>query len=234
MRKKTRLLVGIYILIIVGVVGYYQYALSKFKGIEQVICYQVKKDVTILPGDAITVSVNVVPIMANKNDIPTDYINSQSDIKEKVANTVMYPGDIITAKKIVTNTEYFKDEERYVSLNSKDIDSFAGNDVRPGDIIDILIFDPSTMHYVVKDEYKNIQVLDVKNQDGIRYIEYKGNEFKVQSIYFKMTNALYSKLMTEINNNDSKFTVSIHGNRPTVLREKSNTNSTTTTLNLLK
>lgn len=234
MRKKTRLLVGIFVLIIVGVVGYYQFALSRFRGIEQIICYQVKKGVTILPGDAIAVSVNVVPIMANKNDIPTDYINSQPDLKDKVANTVMYPGDIITAKKIVTNTEYFKDEERYVSLNSKDIDSFAGNDVRPGDIIDILIFDPSTMHYIVKDEYKNIQVLDVKNQDGIRYIEYKGNEFKVQSIYFKMTNALYSKLMTEINNNDSKFTVSIHGNRPTVLREKSNTNSTTTTLNLLK
>lgn len=212
--RKLRLLIGVFILIIVGIVGYFEYTLSKFQGIQEVICYQVKNGAIILPGDTLAINTNVVPVLADANKIPQDYIKSQSDLNEVVATVMMFGSDVITTKKITQQSKYYEDNERYVCLSSKDINSFSGNEVRPGDTIDILIYDPVLKSYVQKEEYKNLFVLDIRNQDSTSFKDFKSTDFKIQSVYFKMNNDVYTRLLTDLSISDSKFTVMIHGVRP--------------------
>jgi len=213
MNKKNRLIIGICLLVLVCVIGFYEYRLSEFRGIENVTAYQVKKDVVILKGQELNQSLYET-VEYDKNKLPSDYVKTLAELQDKVAVENLYPGDIITQKRIIPKKDFFQPNERYVALSASDPKKFAGNEIRPGDNIDIFLYDKESAGYVLQPKFSDIEVLDVKNKDNISYGDYKSNDFFIENIYFKMTNDDYKSLMDTLAQNNNNFVITIHGNRP--------------------
>lgn len=223
MKKKFRLMIGIFILVIVGLVGYYEYRLSKFANVDYVTCYQVKNNINILEGQVINENM-LDAIEIDKNIIPSNYISSVSDLKGKIASNIIYANEIITENRITDVENYYKGLERYVCLSANKEDNFTGDEIRPGDKIDILLFNNNIGEYINKDLFNNILVLDVKNAEGISYEDFKDNNFKIQHIYFKMDLNIYKQLIDAIYPLDIDFKAVIHGNRPKITKPSTNVN----------
>lgn len=231
MKKKMRLIIGLFLIILLGTIGYYQIKLNQFKGIQNVPAIQVKKGVTITKGMELN-STMFELVMTNKNRLPEGYCKSLAELKNKVALENLYSGDYVTNKRIQEKSNWDNDNVRYVSLmGDDDKDNFAGNDIKPGDRIDIFIYDAATQTYNLRAE--NIEILDVKDKNLVSYINRK-DTFIPKSIYFKSSNDKYKSLIDELSKPQAEFKITIHGNRPKLDNETSNLSSNGVIGNFIK
>jgi hypothetical protein len=225
MNKKIRLIIGVFLLIIVSLVVFYNYKLSAFSGYQNVDCYQLKPNAVVLKGFPINDS-DITKITYDKNKLPDDYVKSIGELKDKIALENLYGLDILRTKRLEDKSKEYAIDEVLASLTSKDTESFNGNEIKPGDKIDIYIYDTITQQYSLDPNNTNIEVLNVKDKDNIYYSDSKNqSSFVEQSIFFKIKSANYQTLINKLSGPQSKFRTPIHGDRPNISKSTTTDNS---------
>jgi hypothetical protein len=155
-------------------------------------------------------------VQVDKNRVSSNYLKTKEDLTNKVALENLYGKDTLTSTKVVDKKKWDKGEERYDSLISGD--NFGGADIRPGDKVNIFLYDPLTQQY--SKEAENVEVIDVKNQDLISYMDSGETKFLPYVIYFKKDDAAYKNMIDKTYNPQVKIKVSIEGNRPKIQKNK--------------
>lgn len=208
--KKSRLKLAIYLIIPIAIVGYYQVKLSSFSGIKYVECYQVKPNTTITKGTELNANMFTQPVLLNKNNVSDQTVKSLQGIETKVALENLYGSEVLITTKIQEEKKWDTIEDRYVSVTSND--SFGGSDVRPGDTVDLFVYDNLTKQYTK--QANNLLVLNIKDKDGTYYADGKNSKFLPSIVYFKDTNDGFKTIIDKLVDSGNKVELSIHGNRP--------------------
>lgn len=208
--KKSRLKLAIYLIIPIAIVGYYQVKLSKFSGINYVECYQVKPNTTISKGTKLNSNMFTQPVLINKNNVSAESVKSLQDIDTKIALDNLYGSEVLITTKIQEEKKWDTIEDRYVSVTSDD--DFGGSDVRPGDTVDLFVYDNMTKQYTK--QATNLLVLNIKDKDGTYYTDVKNSNFVPSIVYFKDTNDGFKTIIDKLVDSGNKVEISIHGNRP--------------------
>lgn len=209
MKRKSRLKFGIYLIILAGTISYYEYRLWQFKGIEYITCYQLKSDLKVIRGQELKEDMFQETTM-DKKKVNNNYIKSMGSINKKIASENMYGLDILTSSKIKDKDDWDSEDDRYVNIVSEN--GFSSSDVRPGDHIDVFVFNTSTQSYDI--QLEDIEVINIRNKDQVAYADNINEVFTPYSIYFKNDNSKYKDLIDKLSQPNSKLQISIHGNRP--------------------
>lgn len=211
--KIKRIKIGIYILIIIGIIIIYEYRLREYKQINLVECYELKQGITITKGEELKANM-FKQINLENSKLPDDYVKTLINVENKVALENMYESDILRNKKIEDKSKWCKDDERIVWLTTKGEEGIAANDLRPGDVIDLFIYDPLKKNYILESDFIGLEIQDLKDKDSVNYSDNKNKIFVISSLCFKMGNEKYNKLVDLIKSANNDFKVAIHGNRP--------------------
>lgn len=213
--KKSRLKLAIYLLVPISIIAYYQVKMSRYAGVQYVTCYEVKPNIMITKGTALNQNMFTFPIQIDKSKVSANYVKTLDNIDKKVALENLYGNDVLTDLKIEDKQKWDDEKDRYISITSSDY--FNGSDVKPGDIVDVFIYDMATKQYI--EEVDNLLVLDVKDKDGVSFID-SDSKFLPNRIYFKNNNTDFKNIIDKLGNSNSKVQISIHGNRPNVQKNK--------------
>lgn len=217
MKKNKMFRLGVFLIIIVGIISYYEYRIKDYKKAFNTTCYQLKKGVLLTKGQELKANM-FREVKIDGDLLPEDYVKTLVDVENWVALENFYDLEILRAKKVVEEKNWNKDYERFVWLptSTEYQNIVAGNDLRPGDEIDIFIYDPLAAAYILYDEFENLTIFDLKDKDFIKYSENENGSFVITNICLKLDNIKYNKLIDKVKISNNDFKVSIHGNRPKV------------------
>lgn len=230
MNKKTRLQTGIFALVLVGVVGFYEYRLREYKNMTSVECWQLKKGLTVTKGQDLKSNM-FYKVKKDKATIPEDYIANLDNVDNEVALDNFYDDDILRSKKVTDKKKWCKDTERIVWISGRNDEVIAGNDLRPGDTVDVLIYDPTSRQYIDDQNFDALSIIDLKDKDAVSYFNTTNKTFITNSLCFKLDNKVADDLVNKIKNSNNDFKITIHGNRPNDARVIKDDNSMIQNLN---
>jgi hypothetical protein len=202
--------------------------MSSFNGIQYTECYEVKPNTIITKGTKLNKDMFTLPIRMDVTKVSSNSIKSLQDIDTKVALENLYGCDILTSTRIEGENQWDNDQDRYVDITSSD--NFGGSDVRPGDSVDVFIYDTVTKQFI--EQADNLLVLNIKDKDGIYYADSKDSKFLPYTIYFKDNNSDFKKIIDMLSSATNKVEISIHGNRPNTKNSVINNSNNNGILNL--
>lgn len=133
------LILAFAILIIGGIITYYENMIGQIQVPEKVDIIVANRDIKI--GDIIT-GAHLTQKTIYTPDKLEDGIISLNELIGKVALTTIVKGKEITAKEIITKENWFSQEEREVGITFGSYTDIVGGAGKPGDIIDFMISYP--------------------------------------------------------------------------------------------
>ncbi len=129
----------------------------------------VSEGTQIIAGDVTLVAVN-------KSAIPSGAVYSADEVIGLYAKTDLYSGDFVTTTKVTEEVGIATAEDVFSTLNgdkvaiSFKLDSYAASlsgKLQNGDIISLIVTDPSTGEIVIPDALQYVQVITTTTSDGI-------------------------------------------------------------------
>ena len=226
MNKTARLISAFFLIVIAGIIGFYQIKLNTVKGSKQ--DYVVVVAANVFRGDEIT-SDKVTTKKRDIDSILKSSYKNPSDIIGKIATENFRQGEQVLSEKLTTKEQWASGEKRLVSLlNVPDKDNFTSFELRPLDVVDIYYISLSNGQQVVPQInstnaidglqaiLENVEVLDIKTADGMSYKDrQQGQAFVPRSALFLFPKDIASKL-EKLKSQGGYFVFSIHGQRPTI------------------
>ena len=215
--KKKNIYLGVFLIILVFVVIFYEYRIREYKAIYNTKSYHLKKGINLKKGDELF-SKYFYEVMDDANKLPDDAIKSLADIDNNIALENLYEGDILRGKKIINKKNWCKDDERYVWIFSKSEEGVGGNDLKPTDLVDLYVYDLRKKSYVLDKDFENIQIIELKDKESVKYMDSSGKTFIIMQICFKLEKSKCEKLINNLKIAGNDFKITIHGNRPKIER----------------
>lgn len=212
--SKT-MIIAFSILIIGGLITYYQNKISKIEVPEKVTA--VIADKVIKRGEVISGS-HLREVRVYKPDKLSDGINDMSILIGKVALTTVMKGKEITENEITSRDEWFDENERIVGITFKHFTDIVGGKARPGDVVDVMVSYPLVEKKdgemaVMEPEVivEGIELEDVLNENNISYKDAKDKmSFKPYTVLVRITDKQEVKL--DIAQKRGRLYLRRHGN----------------------
>lgn len=239
MNKTVRFIAASFCIVLAGVIGVYQFKLSGVKGIKQTRVIVAKNN--ILRGQEITTK-NVTTKKIDSESVVKNSYTSSSEIIGKIAIENFRSNEQILSDKIASKEKWAEGEMKFISImGNPEKDTFTANEVRPLDKVDIYFIPnqpqikaeqtmpkypvESNLLNTLKPILKKIEVLDVKNAEGISYNDrVQGQPFIPKSILFLASKDTADEIQTYKAIN-GYFSFVINGQRPTLESNKKSVKS---------
>lgn len=191
--KISKLMIlALAILVIGGLITYYQNEINSLEVPEKTVAIVVNKD--IKSGQVISGS-HLKEKEIFKPDKLADGITDMNKLVGKVALTSLVQGKEITSKEITDKENYFRDDEKELGITFDRFTDLVGGKTRPGDLVDIMVSYPTK-----EDELKNvfitepkvvvtrIRLIDVFDDNNTSYNDSKDkSSFKPITVLVKVT-----------------------------------------------
>lgn len=226
MRKINKGVIALFLIVIVFVVSFFEYKLKSYKFIDPVTVYQVNRDVHMVKGQELNKNMfKKVVFDRTKVEVPSDCITTLNDIDTYRALEDLNDSDILTKSKIINNKKWCDNQETLYWLGSKNDQGIAANDLRPGDVVNIYIFDPKSQTYKEDPDFNTLQIIDIKNKDSVSYNDSKDQSFVASSLCFKLQNSQLNKMLNNLKIANWDYQISINGNRPKYIKKVNSNDS---------
>lgn len=209
------MLLALSILVIGGLITYYQSKIEKLVIPEKIIVVKSQNDIKrgeIIKGKDLEEVEIYVP------DRHPKAIGDMSEAIGKVAITDIVEDRAILKNELMEKEKWFQEDERLLGIKFSDFTDMIGGDAQPGDVVDVMVSYPRKEMpngeisikppELVVGQIRIVQIFDTNN---VSFVDTKEKAFKPITALFKLTNQEESAI--DIAQKKGRIYLRKHGNQ---------------------